>query len=29
VIVLCISGSIFYSVFMKKNETVKEEDNFE
>ncbi len=29
VIVLCISGSIFYSVFMKKGEHVKEEDNFE
>lgn len=29
VIVLCISGSIFYSVFMKKSEHVKEEDNFE
>lgn len=29
VILLCISGSIFYSVFMKKNEPVKEEDNFE
>ncbi|HOZ80225.1 MAG TPA: TerC/Alx family metal homeostasis membrane protein [Ferruginibacter sp.] len=29
VIVLCISGSIFYSVFMKKGEVIKEEDNFE
>lgn len=29
VIVLCISGSIFYSVFMKKSELAKEEDNFE
>ena len=29
VILLCISGSIFYSVFMKKAEEAKGEDNFE
>lgn len=29
VILLCISGSIFYSVFMKKTEEAKGEDNFE
>ncbi len=29
VIILCISGSIFYSIFMKKSTEIKEEDNFE
>jgi tellurite resistance protein TerC len=29
VILLCISGSIFYSIFTKKAEETKEEDNFE
>ena len=29
VILLCISGSIFYSMFVRKNTEVKEEDNFE
>lgn len=29
IIVLCISGSVFYSIFMKKKQAINEEDNFE
>lgn len=29
VILLCISGSIFYSIFMQKNKVIQEEDNLE